>query len=306
MKKLWMSALMVGAILSAGARTLTVESIERVNTPADQPIVEAVISPDGKFAIVSEGARAGLSRVDFANGEVKKVTDNGSLLGLQITSDGQNVVYRQRTINKKYLSETSLQSTNLATGKTTQIVKATRDFNGFSVDKNNVVSSATGITGKTKAKAKALGTTKATNATSVGIHRGHLVVTVNGQSNVIDPQGRGSYLWPSLSPDGSKIVYYKAQSGCFVCDLDGSNAKALGYLQAAKWLDNEMIVGMEPYDDGTNITASTVVATDLAGNKQRLTDSEVIAMYPSASADGSKIAFTDTTGNLYIIKIATK
>ena len=306
MKKLWMSALLIGAVLPLGARTLTVQSIERVNLASDMPVTEAVISPDGAFAVVSDAASAGLSRVDLNNGAAKKITDNGSLLNLQITSDGENVIYRQRSTNKKKLTQTALQSTNLQTGKTTEIVKATRDFNGFTLNNQDVVSVATGVPGKTKTKVRSLGDATATKATSVGIHRGHLVLTVNGQSTILDPQGRGSYLWPSLSPDGTKVLYYKAQKGCFVCDLDGSNVKELGYLQAAKWLDNEMVIGMEPYDDGTNITASSVIASDLAGKKQKLTGEDVIAMYPTATVDGSKIAFTDTTGNLYIINIATK
>ncbi len=306
MKKLWISALLIGAVLPMGARTLTVNSVERVNIASDMPVTEAVISPDGAFAVVSDAASAGLSRVDLANGSTQKITDNGSLLNLQITSDGENVVYRQRSTSKKKLTQTALKSTNLKTGKTEEIVKATRNFNGFTLNEQNIVSATTGVPGKAKAKTRSLGDVKAGKATSVGIHHGHLVLTVNGQSTILDPQGRGSYLWPSLSPDGTKVLYYKAQKGCFVCDLDGSNVKELGYLQAAKWMDNEMVIGMEPYDDGTNITASAVIATDLDGKKQRLTGEDVIAMYPSASADGSKIAFTDTTGNLYIINIATK
>lgn len=305
MKKLWISALAISTFLSVGARTLTVESIERVNLPAETPVTEAVISPDGTFCIVSEAFSPGLSRVDLKGG-VHKITDNGSLLGLQITSDGENVVYRQRTTAKNKLTQTALKSTNLKTGKTSEIVKGTRDFNGFSVDEQNVVSASSGAPGATKLKTKALGTTKTTGAAAVGIHRGHLVVTANGNSTVIDPQGRGSYLWPSLSPDGNKIVYYKAQDGCFVCDLDGSNIRSFGYLQAPKWMDNEMIVGMVPFDDGTNILSSTVVVADMEGNKQTLTKEDGIAMFPTSSADGSKIAFTDTTGNLYIINIATK
>ena len=198
MKKLWISALLIGAVLPMGARTLTVRSIERVNIASDMPVTEAVISPDGAFAVVTDAASAGLSRVDLNDGSAKKITDNGSLLNLQITSDGENVVYRQRTTSKKKLTQTALKSTNLQTGKTEEIVKATRNFNGFTLNNQDVVSATTGIPGKTKAKTRSLGDTKASKTATVGIHRGHLVLTVNGQTTILDPQGRGSYLWPSL------------------------------------------------------------------------------------------------------------
>lgn len=297
---------MLGAIMTVNARTLNVTGVERVNTPTDMLVTEAVISPDGKFVVVNDAAGTALHRVEVVDGSAVKVTDNGSILDLKISGDGNQIVYRQRTQNKKRLSQTSLCSTDLTTGKTVEIVKPTREFNGFAMNADDVVSATSGRPGNAKARTKALGATKSNGVTSAGIYRGHLTVTVDGKTSILDPQGHGSYLWPSISPDGKHILYYKSQSGCYVCNLDGSEAKNLGYIQAAKWMDNETVVGMQPVDDGTNIISSAVVAADMDGNIQRLTSDDVIAMYPSASTDGSKVAFTDTTGNVYIINIATE
>ncbi|MDE6463924.1 MAG: hypothetical protein K2L16_04750, partial [Muribaculaceae bacterium] len=126
---------------------------------------------------------------------------------------------------------------------------------------------------------------------------------VDGRTVTLDPQGRGSYLWPQLSPDGTKIVYYLAGRGCFVCDTDGSNVRPLGMLRAAKWLDNETIVGMNDVDDGEFITSSSIIASNLEGVRQTLTSDDVIALYPSASADGRNIAFATPEGRLFIINL---
>jgi hypothetical protein len=113
-----------------------------------------------------------------------------------------------------------------------------------------------------------------------------------------------SYLWPEISPDGTKIVFYLAATGCFVCNIDGSNCHHLGTIRAARWMGNDMIVGMFDQDNGVNVTSSELIASNAAGTvKQTLTDSSVMAMYPSPSADAGKIAFTTPQGELYIMNV---
>ena len=67
---------------------------------------------------------------------------------------------------------------------------------------------------------------------------------------------------------------------------------------------NICVVGMNDQDNGEVYTSSEIVVVDLQGNRQVLTDSNVIAMYPQPSADGSKIAFSTPTGEAYLINIA--
>ena len=38
-------------------------------------------------------------------------------------------------------------------------------------------------------------------------------VTVDGKTTTIDPQGRGSYLWPALSPDGTWLYFTSDMPG---------------------------------------------------------------------------------------------
>lgn len=138
----------------------------------------------------------------------------------------------------------------------------------------------------------------------VSIHYGHLEVTTpDGKTVTLDPQGRGSYLWPQLSPDGTKIVYYLARHGCFVCNLDGSDVRPLGYLHGARWINNDAVVGFQDYDDGAVTYKSAIVAADLQGTHQTLTDESIIGLNPSVSADGSRIAFATTAGELYVINL---
>lgn len=291
-------ALCVG--MAASAQLVKVESISKVNLPKGVYVNVPTISPDGSFVVVSDMENPSLKSIDLSTGSSTKLTDNGSGHDVKISADGRTVVFRQKTVNKNHLTMTSLKSVDRISGKTTEIVKPSRKLNaGFSVADGTVTAVENG-----RAKTKALGGAKATASPVVSINYGHLDVTVDGKTTSIDPQGRGSYLWPSLSPDGKKIVYWLAGAGCFVCNLDGSNPVKLGVLRATKWIDNNTLVGMHDIDDGTFITSSELIATDLNGTRQTLTGDDVIALNPSVSADGKTLAFSTPDGELYIVKLS--
>lgn len=48
---------------------------------------------------------------------------------------------------------------------------------------------------------------------------------------------------------------------------------------------------------------SAIVAADLRGTLQTLTDESIIGLNPTVSADGSRIAFATAAGELYVINL---
>jgi len=103
------------------------------------------------------------------------------------------------------------------------------------------------------------------------------------------------------------IGYYLATKGAYTCNIDGSDVKFVGNIRAPKWYNNEIVVGMNDKDNGEFVTSSSIVAYAADGSeKQVLTESDKIAMYPTATKDGSKIAFTTPQGEAYIINVKTK
>lgn len=300
MKKIFISALMLGWVLAGSAQLLNVSGVEQVKLPAGTEAAQAVISPDGKSVVMSALTSSALNRVDLTSGKVTTVTTNGSVYNLQFTADSRNIVYRQTTTDSHHLRYTSVISADLTTGKNKTLVKPTRNLNGVVVEGRNVIT----VNNK-KLSVANLDGAKAVKAPVASIYYGQLMVTANGKTTAINPNGKAgrSYLWPSVSPDGTKVVYYLSGDGCYVCNLNGSNAKRLGEIRAPRWYGNDMVIGMRDADNGVQVTSSSIVAANLSGTEQTLTTGDVIAMYPTASANGEKIAFSTPAGGLYIINI---
>lgn len=295
MKKIFIAVAVLVASLTVNADVFNVGTIQKVENIGN--IEKPVLSIDGSF-VVANGVK-GLEKVNLADGTTQTVAEGAGLYDVAITPDGSKVVYTRPSFNNKHMRYTSLESVSLENGKKEVLVKASRNMSAGAAVTNGTVSAVA----NGRMQKKAIGADKNDVRPVVSIYQGHLQVTRDGKTVNIDPQGRGSYLWPQLSPDGTKIVYWCVYRGCFVCDLDGSNAKPLGELRAAVWAGDNAVVGMKTAsDDEGAVVASSLVAADIAtGELQTLTSDNVVAMFPTATAN--RIAFNDIEGNLYYFDI---
>lgn len=289
-------ALALGFSLTAMAQVMNVTSIEKVNLPEQAAV--AAISPQGDYLLLTSATNQGLTKLDLSTHQTQVISTAPSAgHNVKISPDGQTVVYRESSFNEKHLKYSTLKSVNLATSATQTLVKPTRDLQGYAID-----ATSAGVVNKGKFSKKAVGSAKAQNVPVLSIKKDQLMITVNGKTRNLSPNGSGySYLWASLSPDGTKVLYYQAAHGAYVCDLDGSNVHKVGKMRAPVWYDDNTVVGMLDLDDGELVYASTIVAATLDGTTQVLTDESTIAMYPHAAA--GKIAFSTPAGEAYIINV---
>lgn len=282
MKKIIFSVMLLCSSTIGFAQLLEVASTEKVNLPESMVADIATLSPNGDYMLLSDQKKQGLQKFDFRTGEIKSVTKAlGSNYNAKISDDGNTVIFRESQIGKDRLKKTALKSVDLTTGKVKTLVQPTREM-----------------------KAVQNGTRP-----EVSIKYGQLMITRNGKTETLSPNGQSgqSYLWPSVSPDGTKIVYYLATKGAYTCNIDGSDVKFVGNIRAPKWYNNEIVIGMNDKDNGEYVTSSSIVAYAADGSeRQVLTESDKIAMYPTATKDGSKIAFTTPQGEAYIINVKTK
>ena len=130
-----------------------------------------------------------------------------------------------------------------------------------------------------------------------------MYVEKNGKRIKVAPQGNEvNYIWASLSPDKTKILYYVSEMGCYVCNIDGSNSQFIGWAcRAPQWYNNEIIISMNDQDDGHFTTTSTIMAYTLDGKVQTLTSPDMVAMYPYVAP--GKVAFTTDSGKMYLMTV---
>lgn len=285
--------------LSAMAQVFGVQSIEKVTLPNEDEVV-ANISPDGNSLLLTTGNNRGLKSYDLTSGKTVVLTDSeGAGYDARYASDGSMVMYRETSYTPKRLRMTSLNSVDLKSGNKIVLQSATRHLQGIHLSGNSAT-----VVNKGKARARALNGRKAKATPVLSVDNRQLMLTKGSKTSVFSPNGtQYSYIWPSLSPDGQKALYYVCGVGAFVCNLDGSNIKSLGELRAPKWYDDNTVVGMYDKDNGEVIVSSAIVATTLDGTRQTLTDDSLIALYPKLAPQSGKIVFTTPMGEAYIINV---
>ncbi len=272
---LFVAALFFG--LAANAQVLKVVSMQQLTSPSDVDVKVAGVSPAGDYVLLTTGSNKGLQRYDVAAKTTTVLSEaEGAGYNVQISADGQEVVYRETTVGRDQLRRNNIVRKNFTKQRRNIIARGQRDMEKMAT---------------TDAKA------------TVTISDRLMVLRQNGTTTTLAPNGTDkSYIWASISPDGTKLCYYVCGEGCYVSNIDGTRPQFIAHaLRAAKWYDNNTLVGMADEDDGEFITASTIVAYTLDGRHQVLTDNTMIAMYPSVAKN--LIVFGTEDGSTYMLNV---
>ena len=263
--------------IAASAQVLEVVSMQQLPIAAKAEMKVAGVSPDGSYLLLTSGSNKGLQRYDLESQTLTTITDAaGAGYNVQVSNNGKEIVYRETSFNRNNLRENKIVRLNMYNERRNTIARAQRDM-------KQMVTTDAHIT--------------------VTIEDRMIALTKNGKTTILAPNGNNeSYIWPSISPDGTKLCYYVCGNGCWVANLDGSGKQYIGYgVQAAKWYDNNTLVAMDSEDDGHFTTASAIVAYTLDGKKQVLTDKSMIAMYPYTTSNA--VVFSTSDGEIYVLNV---
>ena len=276
MKKIFLS-LALAISMMASAQVFEVGQLTKLNTPTDTDVKVAGVSADGSYVLITNGSNHGLRRYDVATGKTTTIsTAAGAGFNVQISNDGQEIVYRETKYDKQGLRKNDIVRLDLATSKTATIAKGQRDMMAMANTGANV---------------------------SVSINDRKIVLNKNGKDIILAPNGsRESYIWPSVSPDGTKLCYYVCGVGCYVSNIDGTQARFIARdCRAAQWYDNNTLVAMADKDNGHFVTESAIVAYTLDGKQQVLTYKTMIAMFPYVA--NNAIVFSTDEGETYMLNV---
>ena len=261
----------------ASAQIFQVTSVQELKGASYQDARVAGISPNGDYVLMTNGSNQGLKRYDIATGELSVITDaEGAGFNVQVSRDGKEVVFRERFTDENKLRYNNIMSANFSTNKKEMVAKKQTNNEKMVIPGSNIV-----------------------------LHNTECMMYIekNGKRIKVAPQGNEvNYIWASLSPDKTKILYYVSEMGCYVCNIDGTNSQFIGWdCRAPQWYNNEIIISMNDQDDGHFTTKSAILAYTLDGKVQVLTSPDMIAMYPFA-AEG-KVVFSTLQGKTYLLNI---
>ena len=126
----------------------------------------------------------------------------------------------------------------------------------------------------------------------------------NGEKVVLKPHGDANYIWSSLSPDQTMILF-NTKYGTGICDLNGNEIINLGQdFDAPVWYGNNYVVGMDDNHDGYfNIESSIMMASVDGTIVQRLTSPEGMGMYPNVDAKSGRIVYNTEDGEIRLLQL---
>lgn len=259
-------------------------------------------SADGRTLLLTTGTNQGLWRMDTATGEREQITDvMGAGYQPVMSNDGEHVLYRKSEFDASHRRVTSLHLQSLDDKKVECVIAPTRNMQGYRFVERTAMAVADNQSVRKRIAGKRIGE----DIPVVSVRDLQLMITRNGKTIQLSPNGTDvSYIWPSLSPDGKRILYYVSEEGAYVCNLDGGDVQFISHdCRAPQWYDDHTIVGMMDVDNGEQVTASCLFAYTLEGKCQRLTPSSSMTMYPQCCAAQSRIYCCTYQGELKQISV---
>ncbi|MBQ4291446.1 MAG: hypothetical protein IJS19_01060 [Muribaculaceae bacterium] len=300
-------------LLAAAAITTMVSAqhfkvVKTQRFDAGSGMYHPVFTPDGKSLLVSSEDYNGLSVFDMTT---KKLTSLTKMAGAgwlpEISADGRSVVCKEMHATEQ---KVTLHSIDLATKASTTLASRIDHVNNVNLVDNKVQYAPLGSGMLTKQFTARKVSTKAVGSSVYATTEDlKVVVYRNGVRNELKLNTANGdedlYCWVSLSPDKSKVVF-SGKRGTFTCNLDGSGLTYLGRFFAPVWCGNDYIVGHNTAsDDGYVISRGDIVVVPAKGGKiqQLTTSNSELKMFPSANAEGNRIAYHTGDGKICVMTI---
>ena len=265
----------------------------------------AIFIPQTDKILFSNEKNDGISVFDLKSRKQKTLNaEKGSGFEPSISADGETVFYKSFIFNENGKRYSSVISQNIETGNKTEILANQRDL-------SSVIAYAEGVAFMNNSEIKTYNKKKkcvetCSETVAFTSPTMDLVCFQKGIQKTLNPLGKGNYIWVSVSPDKTKILFNKAGKGTYVSDLNGKIIADLGRLHAAKWsADGKWIIGMNDYDDGHKYTSSKIVITSLSGKIRQELElaNNNIALNPSISSDNTKIVFNNEKGQIFLVSL---
>lgn len=295
MKKVLLTLALV-ATLTANAQIAEVTSVEPLLKGVDSEMYYPVLNEDGSKLLYSSVNYVGLKMYDFNDNVTLKVSDE-ERAGLYPTfsKDGKSIYYVTQ-VWKNNTNMRQVKSYDMASKKVEAISKEGRMVDRPLAVKGGVMATVDNVVSTVK------------NATTVRTNGTQLLISRNGVEKAYTPiPNSAGYIWESLSPDGTKVMFFAAGHGIVITDLNGKILQKLGNYENPIWYGNNHVVAQNAKHNGYQHISSQIVIMTADGSLiQQLTKPESMSMYPTASFAAGKIVYNTIDGRLYQMNVTLK
>lgn len=252
-----------------------------------------VLSADGTNLLYTGNGYKGLKIYSF-NDNTETVISDKTYAGYQPTFTAEGDVYYSTRNLSQFNSE--LYKYNIKSKINEEVLKDQRQVIAIRSLKKGVMVKTT-ETSKTTDKSAYV----YTNGTSV-------IVGQNGVEKSYSPiLPSAGYIWSSLSPDKTKVMFFAAGKGIVIMDLNGNVLKTLGNYECPVWYGNDYVVAQNAKDDGHQFISSQILLIKADGSKKyEVTASTSMTMHPTASAQSGRIVYDTIDGELYMVNVSIK
>ena len=272
-------AILACAMLAAtsGALALSADKPQKIQA-AGADAHHPVLSPDASMLLYTGLDHTGLKAMNIANGLVRTI-DTDAAAGFQpvFSADSRTVFYRTASLVDG-LTNRDLRSYDLGNNvRETLEPMSRRDLD---------INAKAGNTDYAVADWRTINVVK------------------DGKLRAVSPlENAHSYLWASLSPDGTKMVFVEPYMGVFISNADGTGAqKVADRGDFPAWADNNTVVYVLSEDDGYVVLSSELKAYELDSRSTSTLDTDGLKVSESTAANGT-VVFSGIEGGLYRISL---
>ncbi|MEW6512149.1 MAG: hypothetical protein AB1428_14455 [Bacteroidota bacterium] len=253
-------------------------------------------SPSGNELYVTTQGYAGIWEYRFLNRGFRQITaEEGAGYGFSVSADGRKIAYRTIVRERGLTVQQNLVVHDLRTDSA-EIVLSGKSLSVPEFTASGVAYASSG------AAVEGVPPVPPGDVGLLGIENTKIILQRNGARVVLDPLGNGSYIWPSLSPDRTRIVAYDMTVGTIICDFEGRVLVRLGKRDAPVWTrDGRWIVYMAGVDDGHRLLSSDLycVSVDGAMTVQLTATPGILEIYPRCSPTEDRIVCSTPDGVVY-------
>ncbi len=302
--------LFIGIFLASvyGLQAQKIKVIETVIIPTQESnYMSPRFSPDGEKILFTEFGYKGLWLYDLKHKALTRLNDYaGAGYEPVFTKDGKQVVFRvdEYKDNRKY---SSLAIQEIGKKKANWLIQDVRRLSPPALLKNrSLVYRKNSDVCVYNFKSK-METQSVTLQGTYGYVENQKIILIQDETRKkLTPVPSGNYIWFSLSPDNTKMVFTVVGGATYVTDTRGNILKVIEKANAPQWSPNgKWILFMRDEDDGHVITASEIWAYHLEKNRKiQITATEdVHEMYPVWSPRMDQIAYQTDDGKIMVASV---